>query len=143
MFMGTSRLRAVLIAAILSLATANAGPGQSASPIGDVRVQARMLADDWVRTASVANLNDLALRTAAFAGLVPSTVVTLDGRQHPADRVLMDSANTILGMHAAEEDAQAARNITYTLDLIASGEARSTGSKGMEPRTDTGTASGS
>jgi hypothetical protein len=122
-----SRFRAVLTVAVLSLATANAGPGQFASPIADVRVQARTLADDWVRTASVANLNDLALRTAAYAGLVPKTVVTLDDRQHAADRVLLDSANTILGPHTAEEDAQAARNITYTLDQIASGEARRVG----------------
>ncbi|MEX2244346.1 MAG: hypothetical protein WD716_10940 [Fimbriimonadaceae bacterium] len=125
--MRISKHRAVLTVALLSLATANAGPGQSHTPFADVRVEARVLADDWVRTASVASLDDLALRTAAFAGLVPKTIVTLDDRQHAADHVLMDSANTILGQHTAQEDAQAARNITYTLDLIASGEARGPG----------------
>ncbi len=123
--MRSTRLQAVLLAIAFTLATANAGPEQSRSPVSDVRLEARMLASDWIRTASVANLNDLAFRTSAFAGLVPGTVVTLDGRQHSADRVLMDSVNTILGPHTPEEDAQSARNITYALDLIANGESRS------------------
>ncbi len=121
--MRKTRLQAVLLAVALTLATASAGPQQS--PISDVRLEARTLASDWVRTASVANLNDLAFRTSAFAGLVPDTFVTLDNRTHPADRVLMDSANSILGPHTSEEDAQSVRNIVYTLDLIANGHARS------------------
>ncbi len=122
--MRKTRLQTVLVAAVLTLATASAGSGQGGTPIADVRLEARMLANDWVRTASVANLNDLAFRTSAFAGMVPSVTVKLDGRVHSADRVLMDSANTILGPHGDGEDAQAIRNITYTLDLIANGNSQ-------------------
>ncbi len=118
------RVPSFLLVVFLTLATASAGPQQARSPISDVRLEARILASDWVRTASVANLNDLALRTSAFAGMVPGTIVKLDGRAHSADRVLMDSVNTIVGPHTGEDDAQAVRNITYTLDLIANGDTR-------------------
>ena len=114
--------RALLFVALLSLAVANAGPIQR-SPVTDVRMQARMLADDWIRTASVANLDDLAMRTSAFAGLVPKATVDLDGHLMSANQALMDSAKTILGPHTPEEDAVAVRNVVYTLDFIAQGRA--------------------
>ena len=62
----------------------------------------------------------------AFAGLVPRVQVTLDGRTHDLDRVLMDSAQTLVGLHAPEEDAQAIRNIVYALDEVAKGNTRVT-----------------
>jgi hypothetical protein len=93
-------------------------------PYADVRSEARTLADGYVRTATTASLNDLAFRTAAFAGLVPGVQVTLDGRALALDRVLMDSAQTLLGLHTPEEDAQAVRNIVYALDEVAKGRTR-------------------
>jgi hypothetical protein len=118
-----SRLTPTLLLLALLLTTANAG-SQMQNPYTDVRAEARRLADDYVRTATTTHLNDLAFRTAAFAGLVPKTQVTLDDRMHPLDRVLMDSANTLLGMHTPEEDAQAVRNIVYALDEVAKGHTR-------------------
>ena len=119
----TTRLCAVALGIAITLVTAGAGYSSGPATSKDTRKEAQQLASDWVRTASVANLNDFAYRTAAFAGLVHDTTVTLDGRAMAADRVLMDSADTILGPHTMEEDAQAVRNITYTLELVASGNA--------------------
>lgn len=118
-----ARQRVLLIVAALALGTANAGPVQSSGPVADVRMQARTLADDWVRTASVANLDDLAMRTSAFAGLVPRATVDLDGSLMSTNQALMDSAKTILGQYSSEADATAVRNIVYTLDEIAKGNA--------------------
>lgn len=133
-----TRLCALALGIATALVAAGSGgasdgsrPGLApAMPAGqarsEVREEAEKLASDWVRTASQANLNDFAYRTAAFAGMVHDTTVVLDGHTMAADRTLMDSANTILGPHTAEEDAQAVRNITYTLDLVASGRAERT-----------------
>jgi hypothetical protein len=120
--MGT-RLLTVVLPLLLLFVAANAGP-QMQDPYPDVRAEARNLANDYVRTATPAHLNDLAFRTAAFAGLVPKTQVTLDDRTHALDRVLMDSAQTLLGLHTPEEDAQAIRNIVYALDEVAKGHTR-------------------
>ena len=119
LIMGKRALSLALIP-LLILAAAAAGPSHEAVFV-DVRAEARALTEDWVRTASVANLNDLSLRTAAFAGLVPNTQVTLDGRTLVLDRVLIDSVNTILSSHTEVEDAQAVRNITYALNEVAKG----------------------
>ena len=117
--------RRLLVPALVAalFLTANAGP-KTQDPYADVRAEARVLADSYVRTATITSLNDLAFRTAAFAGLVPMTQVTLDGRTLELDRVLMDSAQTLLGQHTPEEDAQAVRNIVYALDEVAKGNTR-------------------
>lgn len=109
---------------LLTLLLAGNAGSQMHNPYTDLRAEARKLADDYVRTATTTHLNDLAFRTAAFAGLVPRVQVTLDGRTHELDRVLMDSAQTLVGLHTPEEDAQAIRNIVYALDEVAKGNTR-------------------
>ena len=115
------RKRVLVLLAAFTLTVATAGPGPHSSPVADIRLQARSLADDWVRTASVANLNDLALRTSAFAGLMRGNVIQIDTRRMDTNQVLLDSAKTILGEKTALEDSQAVRNIVYALEEVARG----------------------
>lgn len=85
------------------------------------RDEAKKLLSDWVNIAGPENIDGLAWRTMAFAGLVAEVDVILDGHRMTATQALLDSALTLVDAKTIVEDAHALRNLTYALCLIVDG----------------------
>jgi hypothetical protein len=85
------------------------------------RDEARKLLSDWIHISGPEDIDGLAWRTMAFAGLVAEVDVVLDGHRMSATQALLDSALTLVDAKPIGQDAHALRNITYALNLIVDG----------------------